>query len=120
MAQSSASGHSISSCTPPASRSEEETAQGDGKTYLIESLNNLEGAPVFLPYAIDCHGTIVRVFDPVYHQRIDDEDEGTVVAVGHAAPYDRRWVKCKRPFIVTGGELTESLASLRSWAQEAS
>ena len=46
---------------------------GDGKTYLIESLNNLEASPVFVPHAIDCQGNIVRVFDPVYHERLDEE-----------------------------------------------
>ena len=86
---------------------------GDGKSYLIESLNNLEGAPVFVPYAIDCEGTIVRVFDPVYHERIDEDEEHAVLAVGREAPYDRRWVKCRRPFIVTGGELTLDMLDLR-------
>ncbi len=86
---------------------------GDGKTYLIESLNNLEAAPVFVPHAIDCQGTIVRVFDPVYHERIDDDEGSAIAAVGSEAPYDRRWVKCKRPFIVTGGELTLDMLDLR-------
>jgi len=37
---------------------------GDGKTYLIESLNNLDNRAGFVPHAIDCQGNIVRVFDP--------------------------------------------------------
>jgi hypothetical protein len=86
---------------------------GDGKTYLIESLNNLDGAPVFVPHAIDCQGNIVRVFDPVYHERIDEDEEAGITAVGQGAPYDRRWVKCKRPFIVSGGELTLDMLDLR-------
>jgi hypothetical protein len=85
---------------------------GDGKTYLIESLNNLEASPVFVPHAIDCQGNIVRVFDPVYHERLDEEEVG-IVAVGREAPYDRRWVRCKRPFIVSGGELTLDMLDLR-------
>ena len=28
-------------------------------------------------------------------------------------PYDRRWVRCKRPFIVSGGELTLDMLDLR-------
>jgi hypothetical protein len=86
---------------------------GDGKTYLIESLNNLDAAPVFVPQAIDCQGNIVRVFDPVYHERIDEDGEAGITAVGQEAPYDRRWVKCKRPFIVSGGELTLDMLDLR-------
>jgi hypothetical protein len=86
---------------------------GDGKTYLIESLNNLDTAPVFVPHAIDCQGNIVRVFDPVYHERLDDDEEISITAVGRGAAYDRRWVRCKRPFIVSGGELTLDMLDLR-------
>src|SRR5947208_4710375 len=48
---------------------------GDGKTFLIESLANLETAPIFLPYAIECQGNIVQLYDPIYHQRVDMDDE---------------------------------------------
>src|SRR6185295_19005559 len=90
---------------------------GDGKTYLIESLNNLESSPVFVPHAIDCQGNIVRVFVPVYHQRLDDDGDGAgcavIAAVGQDSAYDRRWVRCKRPYIVSGGELTLDMLDLR-------
>ena len=86
---------------------------GDGKTYLIESLNNLDTAPIFVPHAIECQGNIVQVFDPVYHERLDDDEEISIAAVGRGAAYDRRWVNCKRPFIVSGGELTLDMLDLR-------
>src|SRR5438067_4516259 len=54
---------------------------GDGKTFLIESLANLDTAPIFLPYAIECQGNIVQLYDPVYHQRVDADDEPAVVAI---------------------------------------
>jgi len=85
---------------------------GDGKTFLIESLNNLDAAAIFVPNAIECQGNIVQVFDPVYHQRLL-EDEPSAVAVSVERSYDRRWVKCKRPFIVSGGELTLEMLDLR-------
>ncbi|MEO8592594.1 MAG: hypothetical protein ABI759_04660 [Candidatus Solibacter sp.] len=85
---------------------------GDGKTYLIESLSRLESSPVFVPHAIDCAGNIVRVFDPVYHDALGEEETG-IAAVGREATYDRRWVRCKRPFIVSGGELTLDMLDLR-------
>jgi DNA-binding MarR family transcriptional regulator len=85
---------------------------GDGKTYLIESLNNLEAPPVFVPHAIECQGNIIQVFDPIYHQRIDEE-QASVLTVATERSYDKRWVKCRRPFIVTGGELTTDMLDLR-------
>jgi len=87
---------------------------GDGKTYLIESLNNIESSPVFVPYAIECQGNIIQVFDPVYHHRLDEQESTSLLqAVGLEEPYDRRWVKCRRPFIVSGGELTLDMLDLR-------
>jgi hypothetical protein len=85
---------------------------GDGKTYLIESLNNLDTAPVFVPYAIECQGNIIQVFDPVYHTRME-EDSSSPGAIVCETPYDRRWIKCRRPFIVSGGELTLDMLDLR-------
>ena len=46
---------------------------GDGKTYLIESLANLENEPIFVPYAIECQGNIIQLYDPIYHQRVEEE-----------------------------------------------
>ena len=87
---------------------------GDGKTYLIESLVNLDTAPIFVPYAIECQGNIVQVFDPIYHHPIADELSDTDPSIFEdESPYDRRWAKCKRPFIVSGGELSMEMLDLR-------
>ena len=88
---------------------------GDGKTYLIESLANLDTAPIFVPYAIECQGNIVQVFDPIYHHLVDEApDEATASSIfADESPYDRRWAKCKRPFIVSGGELNMEMLDLR-------
>jgi hypothetical protein len=85
---------------------------GDGKTFLIESLNNIEAMPVFVPYAIECQGNIVQVYDPIYHQRIEEE-QPSVLTISRESSYDRRWIKCKRPFIVSGGELSLDMLDLR-------
>src|SRR5450432_559620 len=85
---------------------------GDGKTFLIESLNNIEAMPVFVPHAIECQGNIVQVFDPIYHHPIK-EDEPSVLTISREASYDRRWIKCQRPFIVSGGELSLDMLDLR-------
>src|SRR5579863_9059499 len=87
---------------------------GDGKTFLVEQLNNLDTAPIYLPHAIECQGNIVQVYDPIYHQRLDEEEEEiSVLAVSEALGHDHRWVKCKRPFIVSGGELSLDMLDLR-------
>ena len=81
---------------------------GDGKTFLIESLNNLDASPIFLPYAIECQGNIVQVYDPIYHQRVEEETPSAMVSMERTST--AAGLKCKRPFIVTGGELTHGHA----------
>ncbi|PWT97685.1 MAG: AAA family ATPase [Terriglobia bacterium] len=85
---------------------------GDGKTYLIESLGNLETSLIYLPYAIECQGNIIQVYDPIYHHAIEQE-EPSVLTISLAPGHDRRWVQCKRPFIVSGGELSLDMLDLR-------
>ncbi len=87
---------------------------GDGKTFLMTTLNNLDAAKVYVPFAIECQGNIIQVFDPVYHQRVDTEDDApSVMAVSEERSHDHRWLKCRRPFIVSGGELTLDMLDLR-------
>jgi hypothetical protein len=83
---------------------------GNGKTFLAEALMNIDESCVYVPYALDCQGTIVQVFDPLYHQPVQDAAEVSVFATG--PQYDRRWIKCRRPFIVTGGELALEMLDL--------
>ena len=85
---------------------------GDGKTFLIESLNNLESSPVYVPHAIECQGNIIQLFDPIYHVPIEEEGP-SVLSVSMERGHDQRWIKCKRPFIVSGGELSLDMLDLR-------
>ena len=85
---------------------------GNGKTALAEALFRVETAPIYMPYAIECQGNIIQLYDPIYHQKIEDEDMAFSKAISMDLPYDGRWFKCKRPFIITGGELTLEMLDL--------
>lgn len=84
---------------------------GNGKTALAEALFRVDTEPIFLPYAIECQGNIVQLYDPIYHQRIAEE-ESEISAFSSEVSYDHRWFKCKRPFIITGGELALDMLDL--------
>ncbi len=77
---------------------------GNGKTFLAEALGGLDDSCIYLPYAIESQGNIIQVFDPIYHHPVEDANEPSVISI--EPPHDGRWLKCRRPFIVTGGELT--------------
>jgi hypothetical protein len=77
---------------------------GNGKTALAESLFRVETEPIFVPYALECQGNIIQLYDPIYHHKIEDQELSTS-ALSTDLPWDGRWFRCKRPFIITGGEL---------------
>jgi len=78
---------------------------GNGKTSIAERLVRLYDDDVLIPYAVEVDGQIILLYDPVVHQRLDSEDEET--------EYDPRWVRCRRPSIIAGGELVPSMLELR-------
>jgi len=83
---------------------------GNGKTYLAEQLTNMEAAPIFIPYVMQAEGQFIKVYDSLYHDRLEEEEDS--VLVQQEEKYDRRWARCKRPFITTGGELTMGMLDL--------
>jgi hypothetical protein len=84
---------------------------GNGKTYLAEALFNIETDMVYIPSAIECQGNIIQIHDPVYHERLDT-DESEVSAFANERTFDGRWLQVRRPFIVSGGELTLDMLDL--------
>ena len=83
---------------------------GNGKTFLAESLGDLDDGCIYLPHAIESQGNIIQLFDPIYHTPIQESQP--VSSIASEPPHDGRWVKCRRPFIVTGGELTLDMLDL--------
>ncbi|MBV8816747.1 MAG: hypothetical protein JO022_00245 [Acidobacteriaceae bacterium] len=83
---------------------------GNGKTFLAEALQHIDDSPIYVPHAIECQGNIVQLYDPIYHVPVNDGQALSVLNMEQ--PHDGRWVKVKRPFIVTGGELTLDMLDL--------
>ncbi len=84
---------------------------GNGKTFLAEALFNIDSDPIYIPFAIEYQGHIIQIHDPIYHQRLD-EDAPEISAFHHESKSDGRWFQSKRPFIVTGGELSLEMLDL--------
>src|SRR3954465_10577110 len=96
---------------------------GNGKTSIARAVGefmNQSGGEVFVPHAFITHNSIVTVYDPAVHQlgenqsddRLED-NEATIrplLKKGTVAP---RWVRIRRPVIITGGELTLNMLDLR-------
>ena len=76
---------------------------GNGKTSLAERMLRVYQDAVMIPYSVEVDNQIISVYDPVVHHPIEHDD----------ADVDPRWILCKRPCIVVGGELIPSMLELR-------
>jgi hypothetical protein len=69
---------------------------GTGKSSIAERLLRIYGDQVLVPHAVEVDGQIISVYDPVVHRPFDPQP----------SDIDPRWMLCKRPFIIVGGELS--------------
>lgn len=84
---------------------------GNGKTTIAEGISRILKGHVLVPYAIEVDGQVIKVFDPLNHKPVIDEQEPNE-ALNHGFSEeplpqreDTRWIICKRPVVVVGGEL---------------
>jgi hypothetical protein len=88
---------------------------GNGKSSVAHCLGNVFSDVIYVPYAISVEGQIIRVHDPSVHIPIGTEaiSEQSSTSFLRHEEYDARWVPCRRPFILCGGELTLEMLDLR-------
>lgn len=69
---------------------------GNGKTAICQRMTRCFGGDVFVPHAVLIDDFVIKVFDESVHE--------TITVEGQAL--DERWVRCRRPMVLVGGELT--------------
>ncbi len=69
---------------------------GNGKTAICQRMTRCFGGDVFVPHSVLVDDFVIKVFDESVHQRSKIDGE----------PTDERWVRCRRPMVFVGGELT--------------
>jgi hypothetical protein len=76
---------------------------GTGKTSVAERLLRLYDDLIVIPRAVEVDGQVIILYDPVVHHE-----------EAYSDPHlDPRWVVCRRPSIVVGGELVPSMLDLQ-------
>ena len=78
---------------------------GSGKTYIAERMAGLLRGNISVPHAILVDGEVVQVYDAMMHKLATEAVDKTPT-LDIRMPLDNRWVRVKRPSIVTGGELS--------------
>ena len=79
---------------------------GGGKSTIAAALSRVFGLDeIWIPYAVEVDGQIISVYDPHVHSKIAGE--------GLRDEHDPRWVRCRRPTVIVGGELTIEMLELQ-------
>ena len=76
---------------------------GNGKTSIVRRLSRIYHDVVAIPYAVEFDNQIIVVYDPVFHERVETD----------VKDLDPRWVLCRRPCVIAGGELSSSMLELK-------
>jgi len=69
---------------------------GNGKTSIAISVNSAQSGDIWIPYALEVDGQIIKIYDQHCHAQVEAGCTG----------YDKRWLKIRRPLIIVGGEMT--------------
>lgn len=78
---------------------------GVGKSAIAETLSKvLAENETWIPYAVEIDGQMITVYDPMIHQRVPESGFES---------RDDRWVRCHRPTVLVGGELTADMLDLQ-------
>jgi len=85
---------------------------GNGKSSIADGIRNAYEDNIYVPEFIEYAGNVISVYDPLIHQRVEQEaqDPGALRLAGKGQ--DRRYILCKRPTVITGGELTMDMLDL--------
>jgi predicted ATPase with chaperone activity len=94
---------------------------GNGKSSLTIAIGEMLPGAVLIPYSVEIHGQIIRVFDPRVHEQIVDDleperrNEGIIPfpMSSQERRRDMRWAIARRPVVSVGGELTLADLELR-------
>jgi predicted ATPase with chaperone activity len=94
-------------------------AAGNGKTSIAEALVSAFEQPIYVPYCIEADGQIIKIYDPSVHVPLPrstaangDGDSAQHPMFLPLMEHDPRWVRCRRPYVISGGELTLEMLDL--------
>jgi hypothetical protein len=89
---------------------------GNGKTSIGTRIADLFRDVIYIPYAIEVNGQIIKMYDGRLHRPYTDDATRQVLSFGGGVQldtFDLRWVACRRPFVMAGGELTLAMLDLK-------
>ena len=85
---------------------------GNGKSSISNGIRDALGDKIYVPRAVEYSGQVITVYDPIVHSKAEDvvDDPNSLRRTSNR--FDRRYVLCDRPTVITGGELTLEMLDL--------
>jgi hypothetical protein len=82
---------------------------GTGKTFISQRLARLMDDAALIPHAISVGDAVIQMFDATVHVPLQDSEPGVLLDDG----YDSRFVLCRRPLVISGGELAADMLEVQ-------
>lgn len=87
---------------------------GNGKTSIAKRITLAFGKYIWIPRALSVDSEIMRLYDPLLHEAAEVERQGGLL---DQSSFDGRWIRIKRPTIISGGELTMEMLEVQKIPQ---
>ena len=85
---------------------------GNGKSSISNGIRDAMGDLIYVPRAIEYNAQVIAVYDPLMHVKREEAEDDATSLRRTANRFDRRYVRCERPSVVTGGELSLDMLDL--------
>ena len=85
---------------------------GNGKSSISNGIRRALGDTVHVPMALAYSGQVITVFDPVVHALAEAREDDGASLRRSLHEHDRRYALCRRPTVITGGELRLDMLDL--------
>ena len=85
---------------------------GNGKSSISHGIREAVGDKIYVPRAVEYAGQVITVYDPIVHSAAEEDIDDPNSLRRTSGRYDSRYVRCARPTVVTGGELSLSMLDL--------
>ncbi|MEM9196557.1 MAG: ATPase, partial [Pseudomonadota bacterium] len=84
---------------------------GNGKSSISNGIRDALNDSILVPRVIELAGQVISVYDPVIHFKTESPADTKGLRLGGPG-HDPRYIRCRRPSVITGGELTLDMLDL--------
>ncbi|MFQ5437423.1 MAG: ATPase, partial [Paracoccaceae bacterium] len=86
---------------------------GNGKSSISNGIRDALGDRIYVPRAIEYMGQVITLYDPIVHEEAETDASDPMSLRRTDARFDSRYVRCRRPTVITGGELSLDMLDLK-------